>query len=182
MEGYRFKKKGEIRVSGTLIKVNGKEFRKGPTKTTSSNRIIPLLPEVSPKLKEWRKKQIEYRLMLESRWTPVAGLEDLLFPTPVGRPLSMGVVFNAIDRIIDVINHDERMEAAKQKREPIVFEHFSSHTMRHTFATSALEKGIPPKVVQELLGHSTIKTTLDIYTHVLQETKAEEIKKLSGLF
>lgn len=92
------------------------------------------------------------------------------------------MVFNAIDRIIEVINHDERMAAEKERRRPVVFEHFSSHTMRHTFATRALEKGIPPKVVQELLGHSTIKTTLDIYTHVLPETKAEEIKKIAGLF
>lgn len=69
------------------------------------------------------------------------------------------------------------MKAKAEGREPAVFEHFSGHTMRHTFATRALENGIPTKVVQELLGHSTIKTTMDIYTHVLLKTKNEEIKK-----
>jgi len=120
--------------------------------------------------------------MLGDKWIPVKGLDDLLFPTQEGRPLSRGVVYNVIDRIIEVINHDERMNAKKENREPFVFDHFSSHTMRHTFATRALENGIPPKVVQELLGHSTITTTLDIYTHVLPETKAEEIKKIANLF
>lgn len=174
--------KNEIYVEGTLIKVDGKEFRKGPTKTAKSVRTIPLLPEVAEKLKEHRKAQLNYRLKLGDKWTPIKELSSLVFTTPVGRPLSRGVIFNAIDRIIEVINHDERMAAAKERREPVVFEHFSSHTMRHTFATRALENGIPPKVVQELLGHSTITTTLDIYTHVLKETKAEEIKKIANLF
>lgn len=175
-------KKNEIHVNGTLIKVDGKEFRKGPTKTQRSNRKIPLLPEITDKLKEHRKKQLEYKFMLGREWTPIKELPDLVVTTPVGRPVSRGVIYNTIDRIIEVINHDERMEAAQKKQEPEVFEHFSSHTMRHTFATRALENGIPPKVVQEILGHSTITTTLDIYTHVLPETKAEEIKKIAVLF
>lgn len=54
--------------------------------------------------------------------------------------------------------------------------------LRHTFATRGLENGIPPKVMQEILGHSSIKMTLDLCSHVLPQTKQEEIMKLASLF
>lgn len=171
-----------ISIDGTLIKVDGKEYIKGPTKTKSSRRSVPLLPDVAKRLKEHRKEQLKYRMILGPEWQQVKGVEDLLFCTPIGRPLSRSVIYNAIDRIIEQINHDERMKAREEGREPVIFGHFSSHTMRHTFATRALENGIPPKVVQELLGHSTIKTTMDIYTHVLPKTKNDEIQKIASLF
>ena len=56
------------------------------------------------------------------------------------------------------------------------------HVLRHTFATRALERGIPPKVVQSYLGHSTIDVTMNIYTHVTAELEREEIRKLANQF
>lgn len=120
--------KNMICIVGTLIKVDGKEYHKGPTKTVSSNRVVPILPEISARLREWRKIKMEYRLMMGKHWEQVSGLEDLVFPTTVGRPLSRGVVFNSINRIIEVIKHDERMAADKERRNPVVFEHFCSHS------------------------------------------------------
>lgn len=52
------------------------------------------------------------------------------------------------------------------------------HDLRHTFATLLLEAEVPMKVVQELLGHSTITTTMDIYTHISEDMKAGAINKL----
>jgi len=123
--------------------VDGKEYVKGPIKTKSSIRIVPMLPDVAKRLKEYRKEQLKYRMVLGPEWQQVKGLEDLLFCTVVGRLLSRSVLYNAIDRVIELINHDERMKAKEEGREPVVFGHFSSHTMRHTFATRALENGIP---------------------------------------
>ncbi len=51
-----------------------------------------------------------------------------------------------------------------------------------SWATRGLENGIPPKVIQELLGHTSITMTLDIYSHVLPDTKAEEMKNLANMF
>ena len=56
------------------------------------------------------------------------------------------------------------------------------HDLRHTFATRGLENGITPKVMQELLGHTSITMTLDIYSHVLPDKKASEIQKIAGVF
>ncbi|WP_251861839.1 tyrosine-type recombinase/integrase [Clostridium sp. Marseille-Q2269] len=45
------------------------------------------------------------------------------------------------------------------------------HTLRHTYATRLFELGVPIKTVQTLMGHSDIKTTMNIYTHVMPEEK-----------
>ncbi|MBC8580220.1 tyrosine-type recombinase/integrase [Zhenhengia yiwuensis] len=56
------------------------------------------------------------------------------------------------------------------------------HALRHTFATRMIEAGENVKVIQELLGHSDIQTTLNIYTHVLEETKIASAKKQHNLY
>ena len=55
------------------------------------------------------------------------------------------------------------------------------HLIRHMFATRCLEKGIPPKVVQDILGHSTIEMTLDTYSHVLPDFNEKEMMKLQDV-
>lgn len=56
------------------------------------------------------------------------------------------------------------------------------HNLRHSFATRAFENGLAPKTVQELLGHSTLTLTMDLYTHVTDDIKVREMNKLSGVF
>ena len=55
------------------------------------------------------------------------------------------------------------------------------HDLRHTFATMLLEAGEHPKVVSEMLGHSSITITLDIYSHVLPSMQAKAAAKLNGI-
>jgi integrase len=56
------------------------------------------------------------------------------------------------------------------------------HDVRHTMATSALEAGVHPKVVQEQLGHATIAVTMDTYSHVPQAVRRESAGRIAGLF
>ncbi|WP_315110214.1 site-specific integrase [Clostridium intestinale] len=58
----------------------------------------------------------------------------------------------------------------------------SFHSLRHTYATRLFEKGVPLKTVQKLLGHSSIKITADIYTHVIGNEKISAVQKLNDLF
>ena len=50
------------------------------------------------------------------------------------------------------------------------------HTLRHTFATRAIEAGIRPKTLQELLGHANISITMNLYVHVTEEEKEKELE------
>ena len=59
---------------------------------------------------------------------------------------------------------------------------FSMHVLRHTYATRAIERGVQPKVLQRLLGHSSIKTTMDRYVHVTDESMAKAIRQFEGTF
>ena len=51
------------------------------------------------------------------------------------------------------------------------------HALRHTYATRAIESGMQPKVLQKLLGHASIKTTMDRYVHVTAESMDCAIKQ-----
>jgi integrase len=57
---------------------------------------------------------------------------------------------------------------------------FSMHALRHTYATRAIERGVQPKVLQKLLGHASIKTTMDKYVHVTDESLSQAIKQFEG--
>ena len=56
-------------------------------------------------------------------------------------------------------------------------EKFCMHALRHTYATRAIESGVQPKVLQKLLGHASIKTTMDRYVHVTAESLDYAIKQ-----
>lgn len=77
-----------------------------------------------------------------------------------------------IQRIVDLIN--ESRSAVDQ------FETFSGHCFRHTYATRAFEADVDPKVVQKQLGHATLKMTMDLYTHLFEDKKLEELTKLDA--
>lgn len=55
------------------------------------------------------------------------------------------------------------------------------HTLRHTYATRCFEAGVNIKAISEQLGHANVKTTYNIYVHLLEDTKVKEIDKLSEI-
>ena len=54
-------------------------------------------------------------------------------------------------------------------------EKFCMHALRHTYATRAIESGVQPKVLQKLLGHASIKTTMDRYVHVTNDSMSKAV-------
>ena len=71
------------------------------------------------------------------------------------------------------------MKAKKEKRQPVILPHFSCHHLRHTFCTRFCEQETNIKVIQSIMGHANIETTMDIYAEVTDMKKVESMKHLS---
>lgn len=59
---------------------------------------------------------------------------------------------------------------------------FCMHALRHTYATRAIERGMQPKMLQKLLGHASIKTTMDRYVHVTDDSLTKAVQQFERLF
>lgn len=79
-----------------------------------------------------------------------------------------------LQRIIRDCN-DEVLEKYGIDSDPVLLPHFSCHILRHTFATRLCESGVNIKVIQDVLGHADIDTTMNIYIDVTKELKKKEI-------
>ena len=126
-------------------------------------RDIPVTPEIMSIIETQRKINREY--------SNVVSIAEYVFHLPEGTPISRERVQSEIDRVLKKINetgdHIER---------------FTSHCFRHTFATRAIEAGMQPQTLKTILGHSSLSMTMDLYSHVLPNTKAEEMQKVASIF
>ena len=132
-----------------------------------------------PNLKSYTVKEVTEALKNSELSIKEAGEEfsDLVFTTGMGSPCSRYIVDKEVKKVIKRIREKEAVLAVQEQREPKVIRDFHPHTLRHTFATRCFENKMEPKVVQSLLGHSSISITLNTYTHVLDNKMDEEIKK-----
>lgn len=167
-----------IRRSLSCSYCNGKkrEMLVSP-KTVNSTRQIPFLGEMEEVLKSQKEKQKRLKAELGERWRSGEEFSDLVFTTGMGSPCSRYIVDKEVKKVIKRIREKEAVLAVQEQRELKIIRDFHPHTLRHTFATRCFENKMEPKVVQSLLGHSSISITLNIYTHVLDNKMDEEIKK-----
>ena len=77
-------------------------------------------------------------------------------------------------------NEMEEKRAKEEKREPELMPEFSAHHLRHTFCTRLCENETNIKVIQEIMGHKDIQTTMDIYAEATVEKKQEVVNSLQG--
>lgn len=146
-------------------------------KTVNSYRKIPFVGEAEEMLLVWKEKQERLRQQLGKRWRAPEEYGNLVFVTGMGSPCTRYIVQKEIKKVIKRIRERQAVDAVGRDEIPERFRNFHPHTIRHTFATRCFEAGIEPKVVQKLMGHANISTTLNIYTHVLEQKQMEEVAK-----
>lgn len=132
------------------------------TKTAKSRRVIPIVDSLFDLLQRHKNAQDREKALAGELYED----NGLVFATEIGRLIDPGNFNRTFERMI--------------KRAGI--EHANLHSLRHTFATRSLEAGMNIKIVQELMGHSSMSVTADVYSHVLVEQKVEEMKKLDNVF
>lgn len=145
-------------------------------KTKSGERIIPMLGDVKEALKT------EYRQQLEDGFNEsvIDGYSGFVFKSRYNTVLSPHCVNRVLDRIIKAYNAKEEQAAKKERRKPELLPHFSCHNLRHTFCTRFCENETNLKIIQEIMGHADITTTMDIYNEATKEKKLESFAGLEG--
>ncbi|MDD3173085.1 MAG: tyrosine-type recombinase/integrase [Herbinix sp.] len=110
-------------------------------------------------------------MLLGDEWKTKEGMEDLVFPSDSGYPMNRDRLKVQVNKIVDDIiadGHD--------------FPHITPHYCRHSFATRCIENGMQPNVFEKILGQSKLSQTMDLYAHVLPNTKEQEMQKIANLF
>ena len=156
--------KGAAIVQRALVWRKGGGFKFAEPKTAKSRRTVPLPKSIMPKLKEHRRQQLEHRLKLGAAYEK----HDLVFASEVGKPLHY--------RNLTQRHFEKILERAGMKSTGFVL-----YSLRHSCATLLLSAGENPKVVAERLGHTSVKMTLDTYSHVLpdmQEAATDKLEKM----
>lgn len=154
-------------------------FRYQTPKSESSRRVVPLIPEVLEVLEMQRHQQQTLREERGSLWQPLKGMSSLVFTTRNGTPVQEVYLIKTLEKVTLQMQKIEREEAGKEGRRPYEIKRITPHTLRHTFATRVFENGLAPKTVQEILGHSSLSITMDLYTHVTSDQKRNEMNKIN---
>ncbi|MCY9591447.1 site-specific integrase [Paenibacillus chitinolyticus] len=149
---------GQIRIS-QILAFKG-EIKDG-AKTVSGNRSISIPPIVVSELRKHRSTIIKEKWDAQEKYKD----HDLVVCRKNGLPVSWSNFHKFWLRIL-----------SKSNVRPIRF-----HDLRHTCASLLLSGGIHPKIVQELLGHSSIKITLDTYSHMMPNIQADAVKTLEKM-
>ncbi len=166
-----------ISINHTLIYYNRAGdrcyFAINTPKTKAGERTIPIIESVKKALEQEREYQKLAGISCVAR---VDGYTDFIFVNRFGNVQHQGTLNKALRRIIRDCNQ-EVLDKAKDNENPILLPKFSCHSLRHTFTTRLCESGINIKVIQSVLGHSDISTTLDIYADVTKDLKKAEMER-----
>jgi integrase len=130
-------------------------------KTARGKRDIGLPPQMVAALRTHRQEQLAERMAAGSVWEN----HDLVFAQPTGKPLDSKRDWTAWKALLARAGvRDARL-----------------HDARHTAATLLLAQGVPARVVMEILGHSTIAVTQNVYAHVMPEAVSAATSAVSDV-
>jgi integrase len=145
-----------LKVSHQLARLDG-EWKRTPPKTRRSRRTVPLTPIAVEALAEQRRRQDAER---GDHPRPIDGL---VFTTSVGSPIHATNLLPPLRALLARLG----------------LPRVTIHDLRHSAASMMFEAGIPIEVIADLLGHSTVRVTQDLYVHRRQELQRLAVDKLT---
>lgn len=141
-------------------------------KTRAGERTVPIIESVREAILQEKEYQDSVGIKCNVR---IDGFTDFIFVNRFGNTQHQGTLNKALRRIIRDCNQ-EILDEAKDDEKVVLLPKFSCHTLRHTFTTRLCESGMNIKVIQSVLGHADISTTLDIYADVTKDLKKSEMQ------
>ena len=149
--------KREITINKVIARTTRGTIVSQGAKTQKGNRTIPLTDSVRTILQEQKKRNdlLGYK-----------NFDKRIFVNSSGETSRREVISGCIKRIIEQANKETKLQR------------FSTHAFRDTFATRCIEQGMNPQTLKTILGHSSLAMTMDLYAHVMPNTKYEEMSKI----
>jgi integrase len=151
---------GTLRVAKQLQRING-EFQLVEPKTKRSRRILALPAVAVRHLRDHHDRQQGERALGGAKWNHL----DLVFTTSGGEPIDGTVVSHQFHRILDRAGLPQRR----------------FHDLRHSCATLLEAQKVSPRVAMEILGHSQIAVTMNMYTKVVTALKRDAANRIDEL-
>lgn len=170
-----------ISITHTLVYYDhqdslGAYYSVNTPKTKAGMRIIPMT------------KKVKEAFLMEKQFQEAAGITcdisidgytDFVFLNRFGKVQTFSMLNKALKRIMRNCN-EEILSKAEPDEDVLLLPPFSCHTLRHTFATRLCESGMNIKVIQSVLGHTDLSTTINTYIHATEAFKQEEFEKQSA--
>ncbi|WP_320781954.1 site-specific integrase [Streptomyces sp. CRN 30] len=150
----------QIRIRKQRQRVGGEAYDDDP-KGRRRKQVLPLPAICIAPLRYQRMRQAAIRERAGERWEETG----YVFTTRTGRPIEPRNVYRSFTRV------------AKNAGLRVV----RLHDARHGTATLLTAAGVAPRVVMEILGHSQIAVTMNVYTHVVQDTQREAVSHMDRL-
>ena len=155
-------KNNVIHINKTVTKtIDGKQAV-GTPKTKTSIRDIPMNQGIRDLLKSQKQKCALVYANIPH------GIDNRIFPSPYGN-----ITF------VRQFNEDLKGAIKRVNESGFKLDNFTSHCFRDTFATRFIEQGGTPQTLKTILGHSSLSMTMDLYAHVLPNTKQKEMDMIS---
>ena len=145
-------------------------------KTEAGIRTIPMLDIVKDAFEIEREEQAQSG----GNTQVIDGMSGFVFCNRYGNVMNPQAINDTLRRIQNSYNSEEVLNAKKENREPVILPNFSCHHLRHTFATRLCETETNLKVIQSVMGHATIETTMDIYAEATDKKKQESFEILAS--
>ena len=171
-----------ISINHSLYYYGGKQGKDGAhwvvnkPKTESGFRMIPMIEPVYEALLEEKARQEEEGISCKSE---IEDLKGFLFCNRFCELYNPEQINKQIRRVIKSHNDEEKAKAQEEGRKAVLLPSFTCHHLRHTFCSRLCEAEANIKVIQSVMGHRDVQTTLDIYAEVSDKKKRES---LNGLF
>lgn len=173
---------GTIDVNHTLVFYKSGDghcaYAVNTPKTEAGKRIVPMLPKVKEAILQEKQLQEDFGIKCTAT---VDGYTDFIFVNRFGSTQHQGTLNKALRRIIRDCNY-EVLDKHKGNNEPVLLPKFSNHSLRHTFATRMCEAKVNIKAMQEILGHSDIEVTMDVYAEATHDFKRTEMISFADYF
>ena len=177
------RQKGSLRIiniNHTLIyrlQDDGRvEYHITTPKTEAGIREIPMMDEVYDALVQLKNWQV----LVGDAHDEIDGYSGFILTNRFGNVCNPHTINRVIERMYKGYNKQETEQARAEGRQPMLIRHFSVHNLRHTFCTRFCENETNLKVIQDIMGHADITTTMNIYAEATKEKKQQAMANLNG--